>query len=289
MDNEDANKPDAAAPKPLEEVQASQGAAADLGDEAKMKRISRRSFCWAALAVGGTYLAFNRIHAASTKWTKDASGNPMAEWEPGVFRSALRFDDSVSERLFSTTTLTPTFPDSAITEARTNGDLGLPDDFDPSTWKLKVEGLAGSKSIELTMTDIRSLQRIEYVTQFKCIEGWSYFMKWGGVTLASFIEKYKPEGAPSFVGLETPDVDPDTKRPGYYVSIDMPAAIHPQTMLCFEMNGKPLEPEHGAPLRLIIPHKYGVKNIKRIGVIRYSKEMPADYWAEQGYDEYAGL
>jgi DMSO/TMAO reductase YedYZ molybdopterin-dependent catalytic subunit len=253
--------------------------------EEQMKGMSRRSFCWAALAVGGTYFTFNRLHAASTHWMKDG----MAEWTPGTpFRSALRFDDYVAERIFSTDRLTPTFPDSAITEARVNGDYGL-DDWDPSTWKLKVEGLEGGKTLHLSISDLKDLERIEYVTQFKCIEGWNYFMKWGGISLASFIAKYRPAGEPEYVAMETPP-NADDGKVDYYVAIDMPAAIHPQTMLCFEMNGKPLSSEHGAPLRLIIPHKYGVKNLKRIGTIRYSKDRPRDYWAdEDGYDEYAGL
>ena len=71
----------------------------------------------------------------------------------------------------------------------------------------------------------------------------------------------------------------------------MPSMLHPQTLLCYEMNGKPLTLEHGAPLRLVIPHKYGIKNIKRIGLIRYDNKRGKDYWGDpdQGYDTYAGL
>ncbi len=63
---------------------------------------------------------------------------------------------------------------------------------------------------------------------------------------------------------------------------------HPQTLLCYEMNGEPLTLEHGAPLRLVTPVKYGIKNIKRIGTIRFTDKRPADFWAERGYDWYAG-
>src|SRR5438445_25196 len=82
-------------------------------------------------------------------------------------------------------------------------------------------------------------------------------------------------------GAETPDG-------GYYVGLDMESALHPQTLLCYEMNGQPLTLAHGAPLRLVIPVKYGIKNIKRIGTIRFTNQRPADYWAEQGYDWYSG-
>jgi len=64
--------------------------------------------------------------------------------------------------------------------------------------------------------------------------------------------------------------------------------MHPQTILAYEMNGKPLTPEHGAPLRLVSPLKYGIKQLKRIGAIELTNERPRDYWAEQGYDWYSG-
>jgi DMSO/TMAO reductase YedYZ molybdopterin-dependent catalytic subunit len=66
-------------------------------------------------------------------------------------------------------------------------------------------------------------------------------------------------------------------------------ALHPQTLLAYEMNGQPLSPDHGAPLRLVTPLKYGIKQIKQIGRITYTNARPRDYWHEQGYDYYAGL
>jgi DMSO/TMAO reductase YedYZ molybdopterin-dependent catalytic subunit len=85
-----------------------------------------------------------------------------------------------------------------------------------------------------------------------------------------------------YVGLATPDEE-------YYVSLDMASMLHPKTMLAMAINGVPLTPEHGAPLRLIVPVKYGIKNIKRIGSIEFADSAPPDYWAERGYDWYAGL
>jgi DMSO/TMAO reductase YedYZ molybdopterin-dependent catalytic subunit len=75
----------------------------------------------------------------------------------------------------------------------------------------------------------------------------------------------------------------------YYISIDMASALHPQTLLAYEMNGRPLEVEHGAPLPPVNTVKYGSKNIKRIGTISFLDRTPRDYWAERGYDYYAGL
>ena len=69
----------------------------------------------------------------------------------------------------------------------------------------------------------------------------------------------------------------------------MVRSLHPQTLLCDRMNGEPLTAGHGAPVRLIIPLKYGIKNIKWIARIRFQADRPADYWAERGYDWYSGL
>ena len=75
----------------------------------------------------------------------------------------------------------------------------------------------------------------------------------------------------------------------YYVSLDLPTARHPQTLLATHLNGKPLTVEHGAPLRMLVPVKLGLKNIKAITSIAYSVDEPPDYWNERGYSSYDGL
>ena len=137
------------------------------------------------------------------------------------------------------------------------------------------------------MADILKLPRHELVTQFKCIEGWSQIIHWGGVRMADFIEAYpparKPDGSlPRYIYMETPNGD-------YYVGYDLKVCRHPQTLLVTEMAGAPLTQAHGAPLRLHAPTKYGYKQIKRIGVIAYTDLKPDDYWTKLGYDWYAGL
>jgi DMSO/TMAO reductase YedYZ molybdopterin-dependent catalytic subunit len=127
------------------------------------------------------------------------------------------------------------------------------------------------------------LPRVEQIIDFKCVEGWSVVTQFAGARLADFTAKFAPDSEKAaWVGMNTPSKD-------YYVGIDMPSALHPQTLLAYEMNGKPLEDRHGAPLRLVIPVKYGIKNIKRIARIEYTDKRPADYWFEQGYDYYSGL
>jgi DMSO/TMAO reductase YedYZ molybdopterin-dependent catalytic subunit len=139
----------------------------------------------------------------------------------------------------------------------------------------------------LSMDDLRRLPHLELVTQFKCIEGWSQIVQWGGVRLADFINAYPPAktpegGRPRYIYMETPDGE-------YFCGFDMAACMHPQSLLVYEMGGQPLTPGHGAPLRLAMPIKYGYKQIKQIGLIRYTDTRPNDYWANLGYDWYAGL
>ena len=139
----------------------------------------------------------------------------------------------------------------------------------------------------LSMDDLRRLPHRELVTQFKCIEGWSQIVQWGGVRLADFINAYPPARTtqgrlPRYIYMETPDGE-------YFCGFDLAACMHPQSLLVYEMGGQPLTPGHGAPLRLAMPIKYGYKQIKQIGLIRYTDTRPNDYWAELGYDWYAGL
>ncbi len=146
----------------------------------------------------------------------------------------------------------------------------------------------------LSLDDIKSLPRVEMTTELKCIEGWSVIVNWAGARFSNFIARFLPAtrngSQPDinragdfvrYVSLITPDG-------GYYVGMDMPSILHPQTLLVYEMNGAPLTLAHGAPLRLVTPTKYGIKQIKRIGRISYTDERPADYWGERGYDWYSG-
>ena len=251
----------------------------------RMRQQSRRSFLlWGAGLAAG---------AGAFRWL---TTRPEAGDIPWPFRKTLELNESIARKYFSDHRLSRTFDPKQISPDRVNGDVGLDEDIDLDAWKLRVEGLAsGNGPLMLGLDAIRNLPRVEMTTEFKCIEGWSVIVQWAGARFTDFMKAYPPrtrsEGAfnlnhaedlPAYVSMATPD-------DGYYVGLDMESMLHPQTLLCYEQNGAPLSQEHGAPLRLVIPVKYGVKNIKRIGMIRYSNERPADYWAERGYDWYVGL
>jgi hypothetical protein len=199
-------------------------------------------------------------------------------------RKVLNTNEEMFDKIFSKKHLTKTYPVSAaVKNVRFNGKLGLGDDFDPKTWQLYVIKKNGD-TLRLKLDDIKKLPKVDIVFNFKCIEGWNQITHWGGVKFSDFLKAYglTEESQMKYAGLVTPDEE-------YYVGIDMPSILHPQTILCYELNDKPLPMKEGYPLRLIIPVKYGIKHIKRIGTMFFSNNRPPDYWAERGYDYYSGL
>ncbi len=208
---------------------------------------------------------------------------PKDDGTPQTLRSVLNTNEKIFSSVFSSKKLVKEYPVSAaVKNVRVNGKDGLEDEVDTATWRLHVVKNNGV-TLTLTLNDIKKLPKKDIVFDFKCIEGWSQITHWAGVPFKTFLEAYglKSEGTMSYVGMQTPNKN-------YYVGIDMPSAVQEQTILCYEMNGAPLPLNQGFPLRLIIPVKYGVKHLKRIGTIFFSNNKPPDFWAEQGYDYYAG-
>lgn len=241
----------------------------DRAIDREVTRRTRRAFITggaAALAGFGAY-----------KWMRTRAREDGLEWP---FRRVLHANESLARAYFSQSRLTPEFRERDITKLRRNGALGLTRDYDVSSWRLNI--LGGAANATLTMNDIRALPVHEMIAELRCIEGWSIIVKWKGARLRDLVERFPPKDSTRYIGMETPDR-------GYYVGLDMESALHPQTLLVYEMNDAPLTLDHGAPLRLAIPVKYGIKNIKRIGTIRYAEERPADFWGERGYDWYAGF
>jgi len=198
-------------------------------------------------------------------------------------RKTLSFNERVFSSIFDTSQLVKEYPvGQAVKRVRVNGMDGLRDSVSEETWRLKVVRAPGD-TLQLTLNDIKKLPKKELVFDFKCIEGWDQVTHWAGVPLKTFMQHFHLNGQSKmkYVGLQTPDNH-------YYVGIDMASALHPQTLLCYEMNSAPLPLNQGFPLRLIIPVKYGIKHLKRIGTMFFSNDKPADYWAERGYDYYAG-
>ncbi len=252
-----------------EEIEAARIAANDAAVEKELRSRTRRDFIVAGVAA-----------AAGLGGWKWLTSRPAEDGVPWPLRRGLQLNERVAEAYFSPKRLSPTYHPSRITRpARVNGGIGLEAPIDLARWRLNIEGAASP--VSLTMDDVRAFPHREMITEFRCIEGWSTINQWMGVRLADLMAKFPPPQPVRYVALETPGR-------GYYVGLDIASAMHPQTLLAWALNGEPLNARHGAPLRLAIPIKYGVKNIKRIATIRYTNVRPADFWAERGYDWYCG-
>lgn len=228
------------------------------------------------LIVGATFLWFKVKDAPSDRGIRGGVQIPL--------RKVLDKNEQVFNKAFSKQNLAKEFPKSAAAKkVRVNGNVGLNTVLNNKNWRLNVIRNEGD-TLKLTLADIQKLPKTEVIFNFKCIEGWSQVSHWGGVKFSDFIKAYhlEKQGNKDYVGLSTPDGQ-------YYVGIDMESALQPQTLLCYEMNGVPLPVNQGYPLRLIIPVKYGIKSLKRIGDLSFSNERPPDYWFERGYDYYSGL
>jgi DMSO/TMAO reductase YedYZ molybdopterin-dependent catalytic subunit len=204
---------------------------------------------------------------------------------------ALTFDDDVAEALFSSKRLVRTYRRSDITPLRNNYDGQTPDpDYIPM-WRLSLSGLASGRTESFAID--RLLGRFpfhEQVTRLVCVEGWSAIAWWGGIRFADFLAAYPPAPGARWAALGSEvNLDGAGRPDPYYVSIDLETARHPQALLATHLNGRPLPVEHGAPMRLLVPMKLGLKNIKAVTDIEYTGAEPPDYWNERGYSRYDGL
>jgi DMSO/TMAO reductase YedYZ molybdopterin-dependent catalytic subunit len=213
---------------------------------------------------------------------------PTKEW---LLNKAIRIDDDVAEALYSPRRTAPTYTKSQITPLKNNYNGATPDPGYIPGWHLTLDGLASGVSVAL---DIRSLMTRfsirEQITRLVCVEGWSAIAWWAGLRFDDLLRAYPPISQAKWVRVESSvNLDASGNPDPYYVSIDLATAIHPQTLLATHFTGQPLTVEHGAPLRLLMPVKLGLKNVKAITKLTYVAKEPRDYWAKRGYSHYDGI
>lgn len=231
-------------------------------------RIGRRNALARGLSLGG--LALLTGCDLSTH-----SGVDAALW------AMLRFNDWVQAALFSPTRLARTYPARDVTRPfRFNAYY---EEWQvretPPDWQLELSGLIADKA-PWTVARLRALPQAEQVTRHICIEGWSQIGQWSGVPLHVFLQRVGADLRARYVSFKCFD--------GYSTSIDMPSALHPQTILALDFVNQPLTPEWGAPVRLRIPTKLGFKSAKNIQAISVTNTYPGGYWEDQGYDWFSG-
>ena len=149
--------------------------------------------------------------------------------------------------------------------------------FDRKTWRLRVDGLV-DQPLSLTYEELLALPRAEQVSDFHCVTGWSvHDVRWAGVRFRDVLARARPRSHArvlTFVSSERPYVD----------TLTLEQAELADAMLAYEMDGKPLRREHGAPVRVVIPEMYGYKNVKWVERIAIGAEAAPGYWEQRGYD-----
>jgi DMSO/TMAO reductase YedYZ molybdopterin-dependent catalytic subunit len=201
-----------------------------------------------------------------------------------LLAAGLGFSDWASARLFRPEHLAPTFGDSELTpfDKFPINDYDVDDpQVDLDNWKLSVGGAVG-KASNYTLAQIQALPKFTHSTRHVCVEGWDVIGNFGGARLSDFLTMIGADLAARFVTVECAD--------DYYESLDMPTALHPQTLLCYEMYGQPLTREHDAPVRLNIPTKIGYKQAKYLTSLKVTNVLTrVGYWEDQGYSDFYSL
>jgi DMSO/TMAO reductase YedYZ molybdopterin-dependent catalytic subunit len=214
--------------------------------------------------------------------------SPGKEW---FLNKALRVDDNVAEALYSVNRRVPTYTKSQITPLKNNYNGATPDPGNISGWKLTLGGLASGLSISFDIRNLLTRFLVhEQITRLVCVEGWSAIAWWAGLRFDDLLRAYPPLSQAKWARVESSvNLDVSGNPDPYFMSLDLATARHPQTLLATHFNGQPLTVDHGAPLRLLVPVKLGLKNVKAITRITYVAEEPGDYWAERGYSRYDGI
>ncbi|RLU00897.1 protein-methionine-sulfoxide reductase catalytic subunit MsrP [Ketobacter sp.] len=176
-----------------------------------------------------------------------------------------------------------------------NDPVNNSEGFKVDPWRVKVEGEV-AKPGHYTLEDILRPHTFEdRVYRFRCVEAWSMVVPWVGFPLADLIKRFEPTSKAKYVRFETL-VDPDrfpaqkfgrSTIPWPYVEgLRMDEALHPLTLMVTGVYGKALLPQSGAPLRLMVPWKYGFKSIKSIVKIQFVEKAPRSTWQQLAAQEY---
>jgi len=193
-----------------------------------------------------------------------------------------RWNDKAQALLFNRERLAPTYPESSVVrDFRYNAFF--PADQAPQLaagdYRLELSGLIEDKR-PWTLDALYALPQESQITRHICVEGWSMIGKWSGTPLRLFLQRVGADLSARYVGFRCAD--------GYYGSIDMPTALHPQTIMAFKFADDILPPKYGYPFKVRIPTKLGFKNPKWVSTIYVTNRMPGGFWEDRGYNWFSG-
>jgi len=235
-----------------------------------IKEIDRRNVLRGAVSLG-----------ALTMLTGcDVSENGQVQ---DVLRAVSAWNDRVQQAIFRPNHLAPTYPEALVVKPpRFNAHYDVEDvkPVDGSTWRLELGGRIENKK-PWTLSDIYALPEQELIIKHICVEGWDYIGQWSGPNLRAFLERVGADLTAKYIAFRCAD--------GYTESIDMPSALHPQTILATKYAKAPLADPFGFPMRLRTSTKLGFKNAKWLVAMEVTNDFPDTYYRKEGFNWFAGI
>lgn len=235
------------------------------------RRLDRRDFLRLGLVAGPASLV------SACGWDGGAALRPRLE-------AVSRLNDWVGEHVLqSSSRLAPTYEPSQRSGTMPSYFISemtplLPD---AARWSLEVGGLV-RKPMRFTRAVLEGLPRVSYTVKHHCVEGWTAIASWAGVPVSTVASLVEPLPAARYLRFDSFDQN-------YFNGWDLKSAMHPQTILAYAFNDRPLRPDHGAPLRLYSPIKLGYKLTKYLTRMTFTAERPGGYWEDQGYPWLGGI
>jgi DMSO/TMAO reductase YedYZ molybdopterin-dependent catalytic subunit len=200
-----------------------------------------------------------------------------------VLKMVSQWNDRAQAALFRPNHLAPTYaPSQVVKPPRFNAYYDVEDvaPVDAANWKLELAGLIEDKR-PWTVQQIYELPEQEIIVRHICVEGWDYIGQWSGVNLGQFLRRIGADLTAKYVSFRCAD--------DFYGSIDMPSALHPQTLLATKYAGEPITDPFGFPLRLRTAVKLGFKNPKWITAMEVTNTYRGGYWEDRGFNWFSGI
>jgi DMSO/TMAO reductase YedYZ molybdopterin-dependent catalytic subunit len=199
-----------------------------------------------------------------------------------VLRAMSRWNDRAQAFLFRRQVLAPTFAEGDVVhDFRYNAFFPAADapQLSAADYRLELSGLIKDKR-PWSVDQIHALPQESQITRHVCVEGWSMIGKWSGPRLGLFLRHVGADLTAKYVGFQCAD--------GYYESIDMPTALHPQTIMAVKFADETLPAKYGYPFKVRIPTKLGFKNPKWVTTIYVTNRYPGGFWEDRGYNWFSG-
>jgi DMSO/TMAO reductase YedYZ molybdopterin-dependent catalytic subunit len=246
------------------------------------------------MLVRGTTAWAGLVLAGCDRLSNSPSFRDMLDSAEGLSYRAQRLlvGRNALAREFKESDLSPVFRSNGTSNPDTRSYNALAaDDF--RQWRLKIDGLVAHPQ-ELSLDQLRAMPSRTQITRHDCVEGWSAIGKWTGVPLSAILTDAGLNTSARYIVFYCADTLEVGADP-YYESIDLIDALHPQTILAYALNGRPLAVANGAPLRLRVERQLGYKHAKYVMRIQAVQDInrigggKGGFWEDRGYEWYAGI